>query len=125
MHVHYISQSVRGAPQHVCAAVCLELSAPAGCAIPIYPSAMKAGGKGAGHRCRRFHIRGTRLPVMGPLRGGDEGGRLQGHSVGELGLFVGHGGVVKDGEGSAAQNYPGTHGLSVFWEALLPSCTSV
>lgn len=37
-------------------------------------------------------MRGTRLPVMGPLHGGDEGGQLQGHSVGELGLFVGHGG---------------------------------
>ena len=74
-------------PQHVCAAVCSELSAPAGSAIPIYPSAAEVGGKSAGHRCRRFHIRGTRLPVRGPLCGGDEGGRLQGHSVGESGLL--------------------------------------
>lgn len=82
MHVHYIRQSVRGVPQHVCTAVCSELLAPAGSAIPIYPSAKEVGGKSAGHRCRRFHIRGTRLPVRGPLCGGDEGGRLPGHSVG-------------------------------------------
>lgn len=87
VHVHYIRQSVWGVPQHVCAAVCSELSAPAGSAIPIYPSAAEVGGKSAGHRCRRFHIRGTRLPVRGPLCGGDEGGRLQGHSVGESGLL--------------------------------------
>lgn len=96
VHVHYIRQSVWGVPQHVCTAVCSELSAPAGCAIPIYPSAAEVGGKSAGHRCRRFHIRGTRLPVRGPLCGGDEGGRLQGHSVGELGL-LGDGGVVRGG----------------------------
>lgn len=67
VHVHYIRQSARGVPQRVCAAVCSELSAPAGSAIPIYPSAAEAGGKSAGHHCRRFHIRGTRLPVRGPL----------------------------------------------------------
>lgn len=87
VHVHYISQSMWGASQHGCASACSELSAPAGCAIPIYPSAKEVGGKSAGHRCRRFHIRGTRLPVRRPLRGGDEGGRLPRHSVGVLGLF--------------------------------------
>lgn len=96
VHVHYIRQSVWGVPQHVCTAVCSELSAPAGSAIPIYPSAAEVGGKSAGHRCRRFHIRGTRLPVRGPLCRGDEGGRLQGYSVGELGL-LGDGGVVRGG----------------------------
>lgn len=87
VHVHYIRGSVRGVPQRECTAVCSELSAPAGCAIPIYPSAVEVGGKSAGQHCRRFHIRGTRLPVRGPLCGGDEGGRLQGHSVRELGLM--------------------------------------
>lgn len=96
VHVHYIRRSVRGAPQHVCTAVCSELSAPAGCAIPIYPSATEVGGKSAEHRCLRFHIRGTRLPVRRPLCGSDEGGRLQGHSVWELGL-LGDGGVVRGG----------------------------
>lgn len=96
VHVHYIRQSVWGVPQHVCTAVCSELSAPAGSAIPIYPSAAEVGGKSAGHRCRRFHIRGTRLPVRGPLCRGDEGGRLQGYGVGELGL-LGDGGVVRGG----------------------------
>lgn len=87
VHVHYIRQGVCGVPQRVCTAVCSELSAPAGCAIPIYPSATEVGGKSAGHRCRRFHIRGTRLPVRRPLCGSDEGGRLRGNSVGELGLL--------------------------------------
>lgn len=32
-------------------------------------------------------MRGTRLPVKGPLCRGDEGGRLQGYSVGELALL--------------------------------------
>lgn len=77
-------------PQHVCTAVCSELSAPAGSAIPIYPSAAKVGGKSAGHRCRRFHIRGTRLPVRGPLCRGDEGGRLQGY-IGGVGSVGGRG----------------------------------
>lgn len=86
-----LDRACEGAPQRVCAAVCSEPSAPAGCAIPIYPSAIEAGGKSAGHRCRRFHIQGTRLPVRGPPCGGDEGGWLQGHSVGELGLDGGHG----------------------------------
>lgn len=85
VHVHYIRQSTRGVPQRACAAVCLELSAPAGSAIPIYPSAAEAGGKSAGHHCRRFHIRGTRLPVRGPLWRGDEGGRPQGCSRGGRG----------------------------------------
>lgn len=116
MHVHYIRQSVRGVPQHVCSAVCSELSAPAGCAIPIYPSATEVGGKSAGHRCRRFHIRGTRLPVRGPLRGGDEGGRLQGHSVGGVGTVGGRGSGER-GEGSTTQRHPGIRGLSVFWGA--------
>lgn len=124
MHVHYIRQSVRRVPQHVCTAVCSELSAPAGCAIPIYPSATEVGGKSTGHRCRGFHIRGTRLPVRRPLCGGDEGGRLQGNSVGELGL-LGHGVVVRGGEGSRTQHHPGIRGLSVFWGAWLPSSTSV
>lgn len=97
VHVHYIRRSVRGAPQRECTAVCSELSAPAGCAIPIYPSAVEVGGKSAGQRCRRFHIRGTRLPVRGPLCGGDEGGRLQGHSVRELGLLGDGGGGWKGG----------------------------
>lgn len=81
MHVHYIRRSARGVPQHARAAVCSELPAPAGRAIPIYPSAADAGGKSAEHRCRRFHIRGTRLPVRGPLCRGDEGGGLRGYSV--------------------------------------------
>lgn len=94
VHVHFIRQSMWGVPQHVCTAVCSELSAPAGSAIPIYPSAAKVGGKSAGHRCRRFHIRGTRLPVRGPLCRGDEGGRLQGYSGG-VGSVGGGGGVSR------------------------------
>lgn len=113
VHVHYIRRSVRGVPQRECTAVCSELSAPAGCAIPIYPSAVEVGGKSAGQRCRRFHIRGTRLPVRGPLCGGDEGGRLQGHSVRELGLMEDGG----RGRATRLQHHPGIHGLSVFWGA--------
>lgn len=83
-------RACEGASQHVCASACSELSAPAGCAIPIYPSAKEAGGKSAGHCCRRFRIRGTRLPVRRPLRGGDEGGRLPRHSVwGGVGIVWG------------------------------------
>ena len=107
VHVHYIRQSARGVPQRVCAAVCSELSAPAGSAIPIYPSAAEAGGKSAGHHCRRFHIRGTRLPVRGPLRRGDEGGRPQGCSGGGRGR--------SEREGHATQCHPGIR--SVFWVA--------
>lgn len=103
-------------PQHVCTAVCSELSAPAGSAIPIYPSAAEVGGKSAGHRCRRFHIRGTRLPVRGPLCRGDEGGRLQGYGVGELGL-LGDGGSGERRKGSTTQHHPGIRELSVFWGA--------
>lgn len=115
-----LDRNVRGVPQHVCAAVCSQRSAPAGCAIPIYPSATEAGGESAGHRCRRFHMRGTRLPVRGPLCGGDEGGRRQGHCVGESGLFWdgrGGGSVEQGGEGSTTQRHSQIHGFSVFWGA--------
>lgn len=113
VHVHYIRQSVRGVPQHVCTAVCSELSAPAGCAIPIYPSATEVGGKSAGNHCRRFHIRRTRLPVRRPLCEGDEGGRLQGNSVGELGL-LGDAGVVRGGRAAQLNTTLESAGLSVF-----------
>lgn len=117
VHVHYIRQSVWGVPQRVCTAVCSELSAPAGSAIPIYPSATAVGGKGAGHRCWRFHMWGTRLPVKGPLCRGDEGGRLQGTVWGSR-FCWGKG-------GRAAQHHAGIRRLSVLWGAWLPSCTSV
>lgn len=81
----------------VCAAVCSELPAPAGRAIPIYPSAADAGGKSAEHRCRRFHIRGTRLPVRGPLCRGDEGGGV-GEGVERRRVR----GTTKGGEGGRA-----------------------
>lgn len=116
VHVHYIRQSVRGVPQHVCTAVCSELSAPAGSAIPIYPSATEVGGKSAGHRCRRFHIRGTRLPVRGPLCGGDEGGRLQGRSVGWLGLL---------GDGRSGERGGGGRGRAARLNATLESVGSL
>lgn len=117
VHVHYIRQSERGVPQHVCTAVCSELSAPAGCAIPIYPSATEVGGKSAGNHCRRFHIRRTRLPVRRPLCEGDEGGRLQGNSVGELGL-LGECWSGERGEGSTTQHHPGIRGALCFLRSI-------
>lgn len=116
MHVHYIRKSVQGVPQCVCAAVCSELSAPAGSAIPIYPSAAEVGGKSAGHRCRRFHIQGTRLPVRGPLCRSDKGGRLQGYGVVESGT-VGGWGSGERREGGTTQRHPEIRRLSVFWGA--------
>lgn len=102
VHVHYIRRSRQGATQHVCTAVCSVLSAPAGSAIPIYPSATEAGGKSAEHHCQRFHIRRTRLPVGRPLCGSDEGGRRQGHSVGGAGTGVG-GGWSREGRWEGGQ----------------------
>lgn len=110
VHVHYIRQSARGVPQRVCAAVCSGLSAPAGSAIPIYPSAAEAGGKRAGHHCWRFHILGTRLPVRGPLCRGDEGGRPQGGSGGGRGS--------SEREGRATQCHPGIGGAQFSGEGI-------